>query len=209
MTHTAEPTHHEAGTVLADADANGSKSYVTAPLRGRHVHLRIVTPADYQMLQIAETGAELGPRWRYRGSTPGPEEWVASLWSSVLAQFLVVENRSGEPLGIVSAYKGNFRDRFAYIAAARFGTEARAPLMMLGLALFIRYVFTTWDLRKLYLEVPEFNLSQFSSVIDKYATVEGRLRDHLFSGGHWWDEVVLAIYRDVWTEHGDVIARSA
>lgn len=176
--------------------------FSTVSLRSQLVYLRVVTPGDYELLHQAETSPELGPRWRHRGATPGPEEWAQGLWASVLAQFLVVEAANNQPIGIVAAYKGNFRDGHARLAAARFGSAARTPLMAFGFALFVRYVFHNWDLRKLYLEVPEFNLDQFSSIIEKYAVVEGRLKDHVFAAGAWWDELILAVYRETWEERG-------
>lgn len=32
--------------------------------------------------------------------------------------------------------------------------------------------------------------------------VEGRLKGHVFAAGAWWDEIILAIYRETWEERG-------
>ncbi len=47
----------------------------------------------------------------------------------------------------------------AYFAALRFEPGDRSPLMVLGISLFLRYVFTNWEFEKLYMEVPEYNPS--------------------------------------------------
>jgi hypothetical protein len=73
-------------------------------LRGRTVYLRALTPNDYPHLQFAETSTELAPRWRFRGSTPSPEQWAHATLPSVLAQFLVVERKEDRPIGTVTVF---------------------------------------------------------------------------------------------------------
>jgi hypothetical protein len=72
--------------------------------------------------------------------------------------------------------------------------------MIIGFALFLNYVFSCFDFRKLYMELPEFNYDQFASGEGRYFELEARLRDHSFFGGRYWDELVLAIYQDKWQE---------
>ena len=64
--------------------------------------------------------------------------------------------------------------------------------------LFLDYLFTVFGFRKLYGEVLEFNLTSFRSIIGKIAHEEGRLRDHEYFDGRYWDLVFLAIYREEW-----------
>lgn len=167
-------------------------------LEGRHVYLRTLTVADYPGIRLAEGGGDLGVRWRFRGSTASPEQWVQSIWQAVLVQFLIVRRSDHEPIGIVVAYRPSFQDQHAYLGVAAFPSRKRSPLMMFGTALFIEYVFTCWNFRKLYLELPEFNLSQFSSGLGRFLEQEGRMREHLWYAGRMWDQVVLALYRDTW-----------
>ena len=170
-------------------------------LKGLHVQLKAITPKDYGFLQTIELNSELIFRWRLRGSTPSPEEWAQALWQGVLAQYLVVTpNRA--PIGIVVAYRANFQDQHAYVAAAHFGPQKRSPLLMLAFGMFIEYVFNCWSFRKLYLETPEFNYDLFASGIGRYFEVEGRFRDHSFFSGEHWDHLILAIYRDTWIDRG-------
>jgi hypothetical protein len=169
-------------------------------LEGRHVHLRPLMPEDYGFLRILDGRAELSVRWRFRGSTPSPEEWVRSIWQAVLAQFLVVRADDKEPVGLVMAYKPNFQDKHAYLGATRFNVRERSPLLMLGAALFIEYVFTCWDFHKLYLELPEYNLVQFERGFDDLFVTEARLRSHVWYDGRLWDQVIMALYRDTWRE---------
>jgi hypothetical protein len=118
----------------------------------------------------------------------------------VLAQFLVVAAQRERPIGLVAAYRANFQDQHAYLSVARFGSSTRSPAMMLGLALFLRYVFDCWSFRKLYVETQEFNYEQFASGVGTYFELEGRLREHSFYRGRHWDQLTLAIYRERWNE---------
>jgi hypothetical protein len=145
---------------------------------------------------------KLAFRWRLGGEHPSPFAYGESLWSGVLASFLAID-RGGSPIGIFTAYNADMRHRFVYAAAAllanapsnRFRHGAAA---LEGLSLLLEYCFAGWDFRKVYLEVGEYNLPQFESVIGRFATEEGRLRSHLFLDWNWWDLVTLAVWRDVW-----------
>jgi hypothetical protein len=193
----------DAGAELNGSTAEpGSKDLDAPPLRARHVYLQPITPADYQSLQMLELTGELASRWRHRGVTPSPDQWVQTLWAGVLAQFLVVGVASNKPIGRVVVYSPNFQDRYAYFAAMAFQPRERSPLMMLGTALFLRYVFRNWEFEKLYMEVPEYNLDQFASGLGRFFEIEGRLRGHLRMGGRAWDQLILALYRDTAVRHG-------
>lgn len=177
-------------------------------LDGRHVFLRAVGPEDYGYLQLMETSSEMAARWKYRGATPSPEQWAQGLWNGTLAQFLIISRADETPVGIVSAFQPSFQDGHAHVAAAKFDLRRRSPLMMLGFAMFVEYVFACWDLHKLYLELPEYNYEQFASGEGRYFEIEGRRRDHFFLARRRWDQILLAIFRDEWLRYGSPIARA-
>ncbi|MGP0050188.1 MAG: hypothetical protein ACLPZR_15250 [Solirubrobacteraceae bacterium] len=116
----------------------------------------------------------------------------------MLTQFLVVETSGDRPRGIVAVYRPNFEDRHAYLAAASFDARGPNPNVVLGLGLFVDYVFTCWDFRKLYMELPEFNLEPFATGVGWLFELEATMREHLFYSGRYWDRLVLALYRDTW-----------
>jgi RimJ/RimL family protein N-acetyltransferase len=61
--------------------------------------------------------------------------------------------------------------------------------------LALRMAFKVWNIRKVYLEVPEFNLAPILSGVGRVFHDEGRRREHLYYDGRWWDLVTLAVYR--------------
>lgn len=169
-------------------------------LRGHRVSLQPVRAQDYEMLRMLELSEDLVPIWRHQGATPSPERWVESLWTGVLAQFIVVDIARKHPLGIVNVYSADFRHGHAYIAASKFDLQRRSTLFLEGFALFVDYVFAVWNFRKLYMETSERNIGQFASAIGPILCEEGRLREHLFFDGRYWDVLHLALYRNTWDE---------
>lgn len=182
---------------------NGApREYQLAPRRGRNVALRPVVPADYGLLQAAQSDPLLLQQWRFRGTTPSPEQWTSALWGGILAQFIVTSLPTNEPIGLVILYRHNFQDGHAYLGAMTLDAESKNPLMMLGLCVFVEYVFWTWPFRKLFFELPEYNLRQFESAMKVLLKQEGRLEEYTFFGGRYWDEYLLSITRDRWDRKG-------
>jgi len=122
-------------------------------------------------------------------------------WNSVLAQFVVTRTSDRRALGVVMAYRPSFQDGHAQFAVVSL-EKRRSPVLVLGCAIFLEYVFTCWNFHKLYMELPEWNLSQFASGLGKYFQIEGRLRNHLFYDGQHWDEIIMGLYRSTWRENG-------
>jgi hypothetical protein len=145
---------------LRDQDAPYPEPPQFPSLLGKHVVLRPVTPNDYQTL---ETEGDLAGRWRWRCMTPSPEQWAHQFWNGVLAQFIMVDRSSGEAAGV----------------------DLR--LQVDGTALFVDYLFSWWALRTVYMEVPAFNMSQFSSGLGRYFAIEGQLRDNYHCAGKFYD----------------------
>jgi hypothetical protein len=67
--------------------------------------------------------------------------------------------------------------------------------------------FTIFNLRKLYLEAPEFNIPQYGSALGRFFTEEGRLRDHSYYDARFWDRGIFSIYRDDFAKYGSEFGR--
>ncbi|KAA0232739.1 MAG: N-acetyltransferase [Actinobacteria bacterium] len=93
---------------------------------------------------------------------------------------------------------------FALLGDPRFtGTG----LMFDGLALLLDHTFRTWEMRKLYAEALEYNLPQFKGAIGRLLEVEGRLRQHTWRQGRWWDRFTLTLERTTWEEYRGRVMR--
>jgi hypothetical protein len=162
------------------------------------VVLRPVEVDDYPFLRRVELSDDLLLRWRHRGVTPGPEEWVKSLWSGVLLQYIAISIEANEALGIITFYNADLGNGFVYLVAARFQSHTPSQHLMEGVVLLIEHVFSVWPFRKIYLEVPEYNLDQFVSSLESVVSHEGCLKEHWRLGGEVWDHHYLSIHRRDW-----------
>lgn len=169
-------------------------------LESARIRLVVPGPEHYKMMRDAEMSSALAMRWRHRGRTPGPDEWVARLWDGVTAQYLVFAKESGTCLGMVASYGRDDLSTYAYVAAARFDEDATDTMFMEGVAMLITNTFSSWPIRKIYMEVPEYNTGPFGSAIGSILEEEGRLRGHVYASGQYWDQLVLALYRETWEE---------
>lgn len=180
-------------------------------LTGRRVRLRALAPSDYELLRRVELAPHLLQRWRNRGTTPSPADWMRMVDQPALAQFLVVDDRDGTEkwLGLVSVYNPDFQHGYAYLAVTKLTESDASTKTLEGTVLFLNHVFRTWPFRKLYLETPQYNLDQFASGSGRLLDEESRLRDHWYYDGQYWDHVVLSIWRERWDERGPALLRSA
>lgn len=172
---------------------------------GRWVTLVKVTTDATRFLYELSTDEAIGPRWRFTGAVPSFEQFQQTLWQGVLSQFVVLENEGKQPIGHVVAYNADLHHGFTYIGESVLEEVSGSGAGIEALLVFIRYVFATYNLRKLYFEVPEYNLSAFSSTVDWLLRREGRLKEHTFYQGRFWDRHILALYRpdfeDAWSNY--------
>ncbi|WP_069167299.1 GNAT family N-acetyltransferase [Nocardia altamirensis] len=162
--------------------------------------LDALQPADTEYLYALAVRPENCFRWRYRGVPPAPERFVEELWTQVVTQYLVRRVDDNQPAGHVVAYSADRTGSHAYVGAVFEPRYAGTGLAAEVIGLFVRYLFHTFPFRKLYLEVPGFNWPQLSSGEGRYFQVEGRLRDHVYYAGRYWDQYVCAIYADQTSE---------
>ncbi|HEX8071324.1 MAG TPA: GNAT family protein [Pyrinomonadaceae bacterium] len=176
-------------------------------LSTRRIRLRVITDRDSIFLYDLMTSPQAGGRVRFAGATPSPEKIAASLWDSVLAQFIIEGSRSQKPLGLVAVTSPNFRDGFAYISALG-PTEAQGlGLIAEGVLLGFHYAFSTWPFRKIYMEATEESYKAFKSGLDRFFVQEGQLREHVFWNGRFMNLMILAVYRETWARQAPTVLR--
>lgn len=146
-------------------------------------------------------------RWRYRGATPSPEQFVRQLWDGVLIQYVVQGRQRPELLGTVGLYNANFASGYAYAYAIAAPDRVRTGKVIEGLLLMLEYAFRVWQFRKIYFELPEYNLHQFGSAVGRYITEEARLIDHEVIAGRSWDLLTFALYSETWDKSVIRLAR--
>lgn len=174
-------------------------------MRTRHIRLRVIGDQDSFFLYELMTSPLSGGRVRFAGATPSPDKIAASLWDSVLAQFIVEGIDSRQPLGLIAITSPNFRDGFAYLSAIGSPEVHGSGLMAEGIALGYYYAFNTWPFRKIYMEATEESYRGFKSGLGRFFVEEGRLREHVFWNGQYIDLIILAFYRETWARNAALI----
>ncbi|MCK9899643.1 GNAT family N-acetyltransferase [Frankia sp. Cpl3] len=163
---------------------------------GRFFRLAPVLPPAHPFLYELAVSPDVGFRWRYRGSVPSYAQFEQELWPGMIVQFLVESLQTGEPAGNVICYNPDLGLGHAYVGAAMAGRYSGSGIAIEPVVLFTQYLFDVYPFRKLYFELPEFNLEQFGSAVGDRLRLEGRLIDHDYYRGRYWDRVILALYRD-------------
>jgi RimJ/RimL family protein N-acetyltransferase len=180
-----------------------SERVVADILRGRWFSLVPLNPSHHGSLYELGFRDQNNFRWRFRGAVPPFTAFEQSLFAGVLCQFAVCPNdKSDQVAGLVVAYNASPQDDFCYLAVItdrRFGSGT-----IEAIALFLRYLFRHWPMRKVYLESLEFNADQYSSAV-KFGLFkeEGRLKAHHFFDGKYWDLITYAMYREDAIEFAD------
>jgi RimJ/RimL family protein N-acetyltransferase len=174
----------------------------TPPLSTRRVRLRPLVPTDYDYLYALTTDEEVNARWRFRGTSPNPEQFAKLLWQNALVQFVVEHRESGKRIGYLSAFDANERNGWCHISVVIDPGLSHTGWALESFALFFNYLFETFNMRKLYGEVLEPAYADLASGAGNWFRVEGRLVDHEYFGGRFCDLVLLALHRSDWEQRG-------
>jgi RimJ/RimL family protein N-acetyltransferase len=177
--------------------------------RGELVHLRPLLASDHEWAELFLTSEPFHALQPLRGSTPSPAALHDALWAGVLVQFIVVANQTGQPCGIVRAHSADPQSGSAYLdvllrpdlTATGFGLE--------GWFLLVDHLFDHFPFRVLRMEVPEFAWLPYASADRLLLVDEGRLVEHLWHKGRYWDVLLRALPRPVWEERRSLFLPSA
>lgn len=207
------PAGQRLSVVVTDGAELGPTSTIgLLPARKRSPLAPVLANAAYELTPIQESDLdflhalaihpETGYRWRYRGNPPSQQDFAADLFGQVLVQYVARVSGNGKPAGQVVCYAADLTQGHASVGAIftpdHAGTGQAAEIT----AVFVRYLFHTFRLHKLYLEVPGFNWPQVSSGAGRFFQVEGVLREHDFYAGRYWDKYVCAIYPELTSSPG-------
>ncbi|CAN5732722.1 spermidine N1-acetyltransferase [soil metagenome] len=171
----------------------------TPSLSGRRAQLRPLHQSDFDFLYQLAGDEEVGFRWRTRGLTPAPYTFLSLLWNGVDVQFVVVDSRTERLVGLVSAYGADTNAGHVRVAMMVAPDVMRSGWIVEAAILFIDYLFAVLNLRKIYFDVPGFNYETSLGRLGRLFRTEGTLVDHNYYAGRYWDQHILALYRDDWS----------
>jgi RimJ/RimL family protein N-acetyltransferase len=125
-------------------------------------------------------------------------ELEGGLGGHLLTLLLIETTAEQHPLGFVIAFDYNPHDRFAFFNIAL--SPAYADLGWGGEAtlLFLDYLFAYFDLRKVCMEVYDFNQHALVSLLRSGAPQEGRFRGQRYYQGAYHDVIRLGVMQEEW-----------
>ncbi|MDT3444898.1 GNAT family N-acetyltransferase [Pseudofrankia sp. BMG5.37] len=180
--------------------ATHGRAPLTSPLSTAAFELSQPGRPDLPFLYALATSSETGYRWRYHGRIPPMEKFEADLWQNVLAQFVVRRRADGEPVGQIVCYAPDLNNGHASLGAVFTPRVSGSGQALQVVRLFLDYIFANWRFHKIYLEIPEHNYDAIRSGDGKAFEIEVRLKRHLFHGGRYWDQLILAVTRERFQE---------
>jgi RimJ/RimL family protein N-acetyltransferase len=170
--------------------------------RTRRVHLKRFEESDVASYVELCSSLDVGRQFRFGGAAIPPPAVMSAVWDGTLVHLVGVGNRSRRRLGVASVTSADMRNGTAYLSVVSDPAVVGSGLMIEVTGLAIEYVFSTWPFRKLYAEVPEYNLRTFATVTQRFFRREGLMTEHVFLDGRYWDVHVLATDRATWQREG-------
>jgi RimJ/RimL family protein N-acetyltransferase len=164
--------------------------------------LRPVLPNDVEYLYRLSVHPDVTWRWRYRGQSISFDQFAQQLWAGTLVHFVVERIEGNQPIGYVQAFDASERHGWCHFAVMLDPALERSGWAIECLALFFNYVFTAWNFRKLYAVALENNFDDLKSGAGRWFVTEGRLEEHEYYDGRYWDLVMLAVRREDWEKSG-------
>jgi RimJ/RimL family protein N-acetyltransferase len=152
---------------------------------------------DFEWYYKLSTKIDSLLKWRFFGSPPSRDQFAQLLYASVHCQFVAELNTTRldkDPrLGVVVSYNYDSYNNITYLGTITNGSSYGMGVVIS--TIFIEYLFNTFPLRKIYFEMPEFNLKSIKSAVDRFFLEESRLKNHFFAYGRYWDYLTYALYR--------------
>lgn len=171
-------------------------------IRGENVFLRPIEVTDLPLLMKWRNDGEIAkytwPGVPYPVPMGKQREWFDQLQADSDTKELLICLCEGEtPIGTVSIHDMSSRNMTGFMTIVigesaywghGYGTEA--------MHLFLRYCFRILNLRRIVLEVYEYNERAIRSYEKIGFVKEGKVRRNIFKDGRYVDEYVMAIFKD-------------
>jgi hypothetical protein len=160
------------------------------------VRLQAIDTTHLPMLWQLTQDPVTALRWRNGGASVSPEEFAHTFWDGVQVQHLAVAHDTNEPVAWLICYDANHRNRRAYLAVVAFPNYSTSRALRDAIHLFVDYVFATWPIHQLLVDVPEFNLSKVEAAITRVGSKVASLPDYIYTMDRWWSLDTFSIRRD-------------
>lgn len=186
--------------ITASQSTRAVDEFVPSPILGiRHIRLRPEIAGDLEFIHSVRTSEASGHRWDARGAGETLGAFQATSRSAGdFVRFVVEAAGTGTPIGVVRAYDVNLRNGTGWI-----GTYLDADHLSTGLGAeasmcLCNYLFSCWNLRKVYADVTEFNTPVKGRFWRESVRHEGTLSEHVYANGAYVDREIYSFSREDW-----------
>lgn len=168
---------------------------------GCRVVLRQIQPSDLEILWNWRNDPHFLQFCSVRRKLVGIEDFDEELGRDFLRdrheQFLIYKKSDpNNPIGTIYSYNLNRVDGYAFVTVYLNKESEKKGYGAAATAVFFQYLFETFSLFKIYIEVYEYNAQSLNPLLKGGAVEEGRFRKHRLFGDKRWDLIRLAVYQD-------------
>jgi RimJ/RimL family protein N-acetyltransferase len=132
---------------------------------------------------------------------PDRDSFADRLFQMVSSCFMVVGRRSQRLLGVAYLYRWSGQHGLANFHVSLKRSARGSGVGVEAAYLFVTHIFSSFNIRKLYLEAGAWQAAEFGGAIGGVLREEGRLRNHRSFRGRWHDHVFLSLDRDTFCGH--------
>jgi RimJ/RimL family protein N-acetyltransferase len=170
-------------------------------LKGHKVILRPVEETDLPVMQrwINDSDVSRGLLAYLPMSMAAEREWLETTRKNTTGMILAVETLAGRHIGSIGLHGISGRDGTAFTGTLigekdcwgqGYATDAKMQLL--------HFAFHTVNLRKIYSSALEFNIASWRYNLKCGYKEEGRRVAQFYRDGRYWDEILLACFREEW-----------
>ena len=170
----------------------------TRQLPQPRVRLRPIDEQDLPGIYRRWCDSDTGAAWIARGSTPSWQEFPNALWSGVDSAFIGEELTHANSVALVVSYGYDANSLCVFVGVLALGERDDVALGTESILELIRKLFNDRPVRRVILEVPEYNWWLVDGIVDPGPIATLKL--HQFHRGQWWDVALVPIDRTGFSE---------
>jgi RimJ/RimL family protein N-acetyltransferase len=162
------------------------------------VRLEVFAPNHYEWAYAFLSSLDTERSWSNPASVMSRDEFVRWVHDGVFLQFTIVLD--GRPVGLMRSYGVHWRDSTVRVAGAVEESIRGTGVGLLAFGRLLDATFGEGAFRKIYFEATKTAIDQYWRVAGEVFEVEGRLRQHQWTGKDYEDVLVCGLMRHEWVE---------
>jgi RimJ/RimL family protein N-acetyltransferase len=118
----------------------------------------------------------------------------------------LLDARDGSLVGVGVLYNVDWTMGWGFLGVVGKSLPTGSQVIARGMHLFLHEIFMRWPLRKLYAEIPEYNVQSLASATRAVGSREAVVQDRENYGGRFWDVEIWSVTRDEFLTYAERVA---